>query len=94
MTIAYRNSVKIVGDVLRIADESGIGGVNVTSLLRRANLSYNKLAKVAGELANAGLIGEQVNEGQRIYVITSKGRDYLQKYQQFAEMADLFGLKL
>jgi hypothetical protein len=33
----YRNSVKIVGDVLRIADESGMSGVNLTALLRRAN---------------------------------------------------------
>src|SRR5581483_3086735 len=90
----YRNSVKIVGDVLRVADESGIGGVNLTSLLRKANLSYGRLSSVAGKLLEAGLIDEQVQEGQRIYVITSRGRDYLQKYQQFAEMADSFGLKL
>jgi predicted transcriptional regulator len=42
----------------------------------------------------AGLIDEQVQEGQRIYMITSRGRDYLHKYQQFSEMADSFGLKL
>lgn len=90
----YRNSVKIVGDVLRIADESGMGGVNLTSLLRKANLSYGRLATVALKLMDAGLIDEQVQEGQRIYVITSRGRDYLRRYQQFAEVADSFGLKL
>jgi len=90
----YRNSVKIVGDVLRVADESGIGGVNLTSLLRKANLSYGRLSSVASKLMEAGLIDEQVQEGQRIYVITSRGRDYLHRYQQFAEMADSFGLKL
>ena len=90
----YRNSVKIVGDVLRIADESGISGVNLTSLLRKANLSYGRLSSVAGKLMEAGLIDEQVQEGQRIYMITSRGRDYLHKYQQFSEMADSFGLKL
>jgi predicted transcriptional regulator len=90
----YRNSVKIVGDVLRIADESGMGGVNLTSLLRKANLSYGRLASVAVKLMGAGLIDEQVLEGQRIYVITSRGRDYLRRYQQFAEVADSFGLKL
>ncbi len=90
----YRNSVKIVGDVLRIADESGMGGVNLTSLLRRANLSYGRMASVATKLLQAGLINEQVQDGQRIYYITSKGRDYLNRYQQFAEMADSFGLKL
>jgi hypothetical protein len=35
----YCNSVKIVGDVLRIADEFRVSGVNLTSLLRKANLS-------------------------------------------------------
>ena len=90
----YRNSVKIVGDVLRIAEESGVTGVNLTALLRKANLSYGRLSSVAGRLMQAGLIDEQVSEGQRIYVITSRGRDYLQKYQQFAEVADSFGLKL
>jgi predicted transcriptional regulator len=90
----YRNSVKIVGDVLQIADESGVGGVNLTSLLRKANLSYGRLANVALKLIDAGMIDEQVQEGQRIYVITSRGRDYLRRYQQFAEIADSFGLKL
>jgi len=90
----YRNSVKIVGDVLRIADESGMGGVNLTALLRRANLSYGRLSTVAMKLMEAGLIDEQVQEGQRIYIITSRGRDYLRKYQQFSEIADSFGLKL
>ena len=90
----YRNSVKIVGDVLRIADESGMTGVNLTALLRRANLSYSRLANVAMKLMDAGLIDEQVQEGQRIYVITTRGRDYLHRYQQFAEVADSFGLKL
>ena len=90
----YRNSVKIVGDVLQIADESGLSGVNLTSLLRKANLSYGRLANVAVKLMEAGLIDEQMQEGQRIYVITSRGRDYLRRYQQFAEIADSFGLKL
>jgi predicted transcriptional regulator len=90
----YRNSVKIVGDVLQIADESGLSGVNLTSLLRKANLSYGRLASVASKLMQAGLIDEQLQEGQRIYVITSRGREYLQRYQQFAEIAGSFGLKL
>ena len=90
----YRNSVKIIGDVLKIADESGMGGVNLTSLLRKANLSYGRLASVASNLMQAGLMSEEVQEGQRIYHITSKGREYLSRYSQFAELADSFGLKL
>jgi predicted transcriptional regulator len=90
----YCNSVKIVGDMLRIADEFRVSGVDPMSLLRKANLSYGRLSSVASKLMQAGLIDEQVQEGQRIYIITSRGRDYLHKYMQFAEIADSFGLKL
>lgn len=92
--MTYRNSVQIVGDVLRIADESGTGGVNVTALLRKANLSYGRMASIAGNLTKAGLINEQEQDGQRIYIITSRGREYLKRYQQFAEVAGSFGLSL
>jgi predicted transcriptional regulator len=94
MSVSYRNSVKIVGDVLRVADESGVTGINLTALLRKANLSYARLGKIASNLLEAGLMDEQMQQGQRIYVITSKGRDYLRKYRQFAEVADSFGLQL
>ncbi|HZT35540.1 MAG TPA: winged helix-turn-helix domain-containing protein [Nitrososphaera sp.] len=90
----YRNSVRIVGDVLRITEESGMTGVNLTSLLRKANLSYGRLASVASKLMQAGMIDEEVEDGQRIYHITSKGKEYLYRYQQFSEMADSFGLRL
>ncbi|AIF83320.1 putative transcriptional regulator [Candidatus Nitrososphaera evergladensis SR1] len=90
----YRNSVKILGDVLQITEEHGIGGVNLTSLLRKANLSYGRLAAVAGRLIQAGMIQEQVLDGQRIYVITPQGKEYLHRYNQFAEMANSFGLNL
>lgn len=90
----YRNSVKILGDVLQITDEHGLGGVNITSLLRKANLSYGRLAAVAERLMQAGLLQEQVMEGQRIYIITPQGKEYLYRYNQFAEMASSFGLNL
>jgi predicted transcriptional regulator len=54
----YRNSVKIVGDVLRIADECGMSVVNLTSLLRKANLSYGRLSSLAARLMQAGLMDE------------------------------------
>lgn len=94
LTVSYRNSVQILGDVLSITDESGRVGVNLTGLLRKANLSYSRLEKVASKLMEAGLIDEQLQEGQRIYVITLRGREYLSRYKQFAEIADSFGLKL
>lgn len=90
--VGYRNTVMIIGDVLRIAEESG-NGVNHTSLLRKANLSHASLRRTVAKLASAELISEQLAGGQHVYSITVKGRDYLNRYRQFAEISGAFGLR-
>lgn len=91
--LRYRNAVMIIGEVLRITEESGTG-INHTSLLRRANLSHANLCKTVARLASAELVREQLAGGQHVYSITAKGRDYLNRYRQFAEVSDAFGLQL
>ena len=58
MAEVYRNSVKIVRDVLRIADKFGVSGVNLPLLPRKANLSYGRLSSTASKLMQTGLIDE------------------------------------
>lgn len=83
----------IIGDVLRIAEESG-NGINHTSLLRKTNLSHATLCKIISNLVSAEIISEQLAHRQHVYSITMKGRDYLNRYRQFADVSDAFGLKL
>jgi len=90
----YRNGVKIVGDVLNITNDFGLEGVNITLLLRKANLSYNRLAKLARQLTTAGLLEERLEEGKRVYMITERGKEYLKTYAQFESLASSFGLEL
>ena len=90
----YRNGVKIVGDVLSITNDFGVEGVNITLLLRKANLSYNRLAKLARQLTTAGLLEEKLEEGKRVYLITERGKEYLKTYQEFESLASSFGLEL
>ncbi|HXV46193.1 MAG TPA: winged helix-turn-helix domain-containing protein [Nitrososphaera sp.] len=89
----YRNAVMIIGDVLNIAAESG-GGINHTSLLRKANLSHANLRRTMARLAGAELITEQLAGGQHVYSLTAKGREYLDRYRQFAGISGAFGLQL
>lgn len=89
----YRTALTIIGDVLGIAEDSGIG-INHTSLLRRANLSHRSLRRIVTRLVSTELVREQVTEGQRVYSITVKGRDYLKMYRQFASISGAFGLRL
>lgn len=89
-----RDSITIIGNILYIASEHGKAGINHTGLLRKANLSHGNLCKLVANLTSASLINEEFRDGQRIYSITSKGIEYLNKHKQFALMAEAFGLKL
>lgn len=94
MVLSYRNGVRIVGDVLRVVDDFGSQGINITQLLRKANISYNRLSKLSKQLVTAGLLEEKNEEGKHLYLITDKGRKYLSMYQQFEELTNSFGLEL
>lgn len=90
----YRNGVRIVGDILSITSDFGSDGVNITLLLRKANLSYNRLVKLSKQLTTAGLLEERMAEGKRVYLITARGKEYLRTYQDFESLASSFGLEL
>ena len=94
MVMPYRNGTRIVGDVLRITSDFGSGGINITLLLRKANLSYNRLLRIATQLTSAGLLEEKLEEGKRVYLITGRGKEYLRTYQEFETLASSFGLEL
>ena len=93
LVIPYRNGIQIVGDVLSVTNDFGIEGVNITHLLRKANISYIRLSKLAKQLLSAGLLEEKTGEGKHIYLITARGREYLKTYNQFESLASSFGLE-
>jgi predicted transcriptional regulator len=92
--VAYRTSMQIVSDLLTVTEQSGVSGINVTSLLTRANLSHSRLGKFLDNLTGAGLINRIEFDGKNVFVITSKGRQYLESYKNFQNLADSFGLDL
>ncbi len=92
--VSYRTSMQIVCDLLTVTEESGVNGINVTSLLTKANLSHSRLSKFIENLTGAGLINKIEFDGKNTFVITPKGRQYLETYTQFQNLADSFGLEL
>lgn len=92
--VAYRTSMQIVCDLLTATEESGVNGINVTALLTKANLSHSRLAKFIENLTGAGLMNKIEFDGKNTFVITPKGKQYLQTYMQFQNLADSFGLEL
>ncbi len=86
--------MQIVADLLTAAELSGQEGIKTTSLLTKANLSHSRLSKFIDNLTGAGLINKIEFDGRHTFVLTPKGRQYLESYQQFSDIAESFGLEL
>jgi len=86
--------MQIVADLLVATEQSGQEGIKTTHLLSKANLSHTRLAKFIENLTGAGLINKIEYDGKNTFVITPKGRQYLESYEQFSDFAGSFGLEL
>ncbi len=93
MTV-YRKSTQIVADLLIATEQSGQEGIKTTRLLTKANLPHSRLTKFIENLTGAGLINKIIYDGKNTFVITPKGRQYLESYEKFANFAESFGLVL
>ncbi len=92
--VSYRTSMQIVGDLLTATEESGQDGIKTTNLLSKANLPHSRLSKFVSNLTGAGLMNKIEFDGKHTFVITQKGRQYLETYKKFANVAQAFGLEL
>ena len=91
---AYRTSIQIVADLLTATKQSGQEGIKTTSLLTKANLSHSRLSKFLDNLTGSGLVNKIEFDGRNTFVITEKGKQYLESYVKFANIAESFGLEL
>jgi predicted transcriptional regulator len=90
----YRNTYQITEDILDNLAKTGQTGTPVTSLLRQSNLSYSRLTIFVNKLTQSGLINKVEVKGKNIFIITEKGRLYLDEYKKFSSIAESFGLEL
>ena len=86
--------MQIVADLLTATEQSGQEGIKTTSLLTKANLSHSRLSKFLENLTGAELINRIEYDGKNTFVITTKGRQYLESYLKFSNIAESFGLDL
>ncbi len=94
MDMTYRKSTQIVADLLTVTEQSGQEGIKTTHLLSKANLSHSRLLKLVENLTGSGLINKIEFDGKNTFVITQKGRQYLESYEKFVNFAESFGLDL
>ena len=86
--------MQIVADLLTVTEQSGQEGIKTTSLLTKANLSHSRLSKFLENLTGSGLVTRIEFDGKNTFVITEKGKQYLESYVKFSNIAESFGLEL
>ena len=91
--MAYRTTHQIYADVLTQTDTDR-NGIAVTVLCRKANLPHGRLKNCIKNLTSSGLINEIKYDGKNTFVITGKGKLYLEEYKKFSGIAESFGLEL
>ena len=92
--MVYRTSMQIVADMLYATEQSGQEGIKTTSLLTKANLSHSRLEKFISNLTGAGLMNKVEYDGKNVFIITPKGKQYLESYKRFSDLAGSFGLEM
>lgn len=92
--MTYRKSTQIVADLLTVTEQSGQEGIKTTHLLSKVNLSHSRLQKLIENLTGSGLINKIEFDGKNTFVITQKGRQYLESHAKFSDLAESFGLEI
>ena len=90
----YRNSTQIVCDLLTVTQNSGQYGIAVTPLCQKGNLSHSRLQNILSKLTGSGLVNQIEFDGRNTFVITEKGKLFLEEYNRFHEFAESFGLEI
>jgi predicted transcriptional regulator len=90
----YRNSTQIICDLLTVTQDSGQNGIAVTSLCQKGNLSHSRLRNFLSRLTGSGLVNKIEYDGKNTFVITEKGRLFLEEYTKFHEFAGAYGLEM
>ena len=94
MVIKYRNNQQIIESILTATKDVGVAGIPVTILMRTSNLSHTRLGGFVLKLISNGLINKIEYDGRNTFIITEKGRLYLEEYQKFLQFTESFGLDL
>ncbi len=86
----YRSQQQIFAEVLEVCESN----VAITDLCRKANLPYGRLKKLSQNLISSGLLNTIEYDGKNTFVITEKGKLYLEEYRRFSDITESFGLEM
>jgi len=83
----------IMGDILDVTMDGGRGGVIVSAISRKANLSHYAVLDKCEKLVTAGLVDSVKNERNRLFMITEKGLEFFQEFRRFQDLVESMNLR-
>ena len=90
----YRSHQQIVSDVLTITHDANRSGIAITVLCQKANQSHSRLRNLLTKLTSSGLVNKIEYDGRNVFVITPKGKLFLEEYTKFHELASAYGMEM
>ena len=90
----YRSHQQIVSDVLTITQDANRSGIAITVLCQKANQSHSRLRNLLTKLTSSGLMNKIEYDGRNVFVITPKGKLFLEEYTKFHEFASAYGMEM
>jgi predicted transcriptional regulator len=88
-----RSQMGILGDVLEVTIQSGSQGVIISTITRKANLSYYAVLDKCQKLISAGLVESVKNDQNRIFMITEKGLSFFEEFRRFQSLVASMNLR-
>ena len=87
-----RNSLEIIKDILSIIRENK-NSIKTTPLIRKSNLSTKRFSQYLKKLTEENfIIKKEDGQGTKVFSLTEKGFQYLEKYRTIVEFIDEFDL--
>ena len=92
MSAKRRTKIEIIYDILKAIQNRG-GRIKPTHLLYKSNLSHKKMMEYLDELMKKNMVLEEIDDdGNKKYIITEKGLQYLVEFKQIQEFSNAFGI--
>jgi predicted transcriptional regulator len=89
----YRSKTRIYADILDTILRRG-GKSGPTHILLGANLSHDRLMKHLSQLIELDLISEEVENGDKVFKLTIKGRKFILEFVKVEKFAEAFGINI
>lgn len=89
-----RTNLQITHKVLEITKDAGQPGLKTLQIITKANISHPRFKTLISNLTKSELINKIDYDGKNTFVITEKGKHYLEDYKRFATIAEAFGFEL